>query len=196
MQTELPEIPSDFTSFSMRELVEWFNENAMTRDRVKSFRTLAVGVTRCKAMADQIEAQRQFERDTENMTDEELTRYAFGDLDPAEEERNHRERRAKRLIESNRPKTGAGSKKSAGITESWKDDETHKRRTTRNRVTVEYNGKTEEFRSVREAFELLGLPMEPHIRFRGKLKREGTKVFTHNGETFMFRVVYRKEEGE
>jgi len=46
-----------------------------------------------------------------------------------------------------------------------------------------------EYRSVRQAFEHLKLPLGRHINFRMKLKAAGNLTFEHDGKTFSFKVV-------
>lgn len=50
------------------------------------------------------------------------------------------------------------------------------------RLTV--NG--EQYRSVKQAFEQLGLPLEKHIRFRGLFNHDGVAVFEHAGKEYVF----------
>ena len=71
--------------------------------------------------------------------------------------------------------------RSAAIAASWADKDVAARRATRHRVVVDGKG---EFRSVREAFCRLGLPISKHIRFRMALKAAGALAF---GD-LMFRV--------
>ena len=68
------------------------------------------------------------------------------------------------------------AERSAAIARSWTDKTVAAKRATHNKVIV--NGKT--FRSVRAAFEDLGLPLGAHIKFRMDLKATGSKSFgTH-----------------
>lgn len=71
----------------------------------------------------------------------------------------------------------ASATRSAAIAASWTDADVAKARATRDAVQVT-DGKDGRwtFRSVREAFVRLGLPLGQHIRFRGQLKaaREAT----------------------
>ena len=64
--------------------------------------------------------------------------------------------------------------RSAAIAASWADKDVAARRATHHRVVVEGKG---EFKSVREAFAQLGLPMGKHIRFRMALKAAGALEF-------------------
>lgn len=53
------------------------------------------------------------------------------------------------------------------------------------RVTVNGNP----YRSVFVAFEMLGLPIGKHIKFRGKLKASADEVFEHDGKKYHFKIV-------
>lgn len=204
-----PEILSkeDFNGLSMKQLVEWFNENCAENEIVKSFRTLAVGVNRCSLLMERIDDQIAFEEETDHLTDaefESLMREQLGVNDP-ELATNIR----KSIDEATMP--GDDAVRAAGITQpqpkkerqkarsnsdgvatSWLQPETAKKRVTRNHVTVTYAGKTEEFASVRKAFSHLGLPDSKHIRFRGKLKKSGEEIFDNNGEKFIFKLLETK----
>lgn len=70
---------------------------------------------------------------------------------------------------------------SAAIAASWADKDVAARRAARHHVVVEGKG---EFKSVREAFSRLGLPISKHIRFRMALKAAGALEFGN----LMFRV--------
>ena len=62
---------------------------------------------------------------------------------------------------------------SEAITESWKNPEIAAKRATRNSVKADGI----EYRSVREAFRALRLPIAKHIPFRMALKAAGRAVF-------------------
>lgn len=79
----------------------------------------------------------------------------------------------------NAPK--ASTHRSAAIAASWADKDVAARRAARHHVVVEGKG---EFKSVREAFSRLGLPISKHIRFRMALKAAGALEFGN----LMFRV--------
>lgn len=71
---------------------------------------------------------------------------------------------------------------SKSISDSWKREDVAEARKTRHGVHVLYvdcNGEEhhEDYRSVKQAFEALGLPLGRHIKFRKELKAEGTKTF-------------------
>lgn len=66
------------------------------------------------------------------------------------------------------------AKRSRAIMESWNDLAVHTNRRQRSAVRVKTSeGKVFEFRSVRQAFLALGLPLSKHIRFRMELKAAG-----------------------
>ncbi len=66
------------------------------------------------------------------------------------------------------------AKRSAGVARSWTDVRVAAARAERHgvRVTTARGGE-DTFRSVREAFVALGLPLAGHIKFRGALKARG-----------------------
>lgn len=71
------------------------------------------------------------------------------------------------------PKDPAG--RAAAIAASWTNPATLAARTARHSVTfTDSSGAARSFRSVREAFEALSLPLGRHIAFRAKLKAAGT----------------------
>ena len=66
----------------------------------------------------------------------------------------------------------------AAIAESWKDKAVAARRAQRNGVRVKApNGGEGNYKSVREAFVILALPLGQHIKFRGNLKAAGAAEF-------------------
>lgn len=76
------------------------------------------------------------------------------------------------------------------IAESWKRQDVRDARVTRNAVVVAIDGKiiADPFRSVKQAFQALDLPLGVHIRFRMELKEAGTKEFEHNGVVYTFGI--------
>ncbi|MCX4170684.1 MULTISPECIES: hypothetical protein [Paraburkholderia] len=78
---------------------------------------------------------------------------------------------------------------SLAVAASWADAEVYAARLTRHGVTVTFNGKTTEHRSVREAFRHYRLPDAKHIRFRLGLKASGCEVFEHEGRMYAFTLV-------
>lgn len=71
------------------------------------------------------------------------------------------------------------------IKKSWADPKVAAARSERTHVKA--SGKM--FRSVKQAFEELGLPLEKHIRFRMQLKQVAEMTFNHEGRTIKFAVV-------
>lgn len=66
------------------------------------------------------------------------------------------------------------AKRSRAIMESWNDLAVHTKRRQRSAVRVKNaEGEVAEFRSVKQAFLALGLPLSKHIRFRMDLKAAG-----------------------
>lgn len=76
--------------------------------------------------------------------------------------------------------------RSAGISDSWNNPEVAEKRSRRDNVKVDGKG---EFRSVKQAFEHLGLPLNQHIKFRMELKEKGAMSFSHNGTAYKFKIV-------
>ena len=76
-------------------------------------------------------------------------------------------------------KRPAASSAAAGrIAESWQREDVRRARTTRHAVRVtSAEGLTATYRSVREAFVNLHLPLGQHIKFRMKLKAAGAAMF-------------------
>lgn len=83
-------------------------------------------------------------------------------------------------------KPSAASARSAKAHESWQDPDVAARRSQKDHVTVAGVG---EFRSVKQAFEELDLPMSQHGRFRLELKEKEKATFKDAiGHTFRFRI--------
>jgi hypothetical protein len=78
---------------------------------------------------------------------------------------------------------------SKGVAQSWTNAAVRVARTTKNGVTVTFNGETTEHRSVAEAFRVFRLPFEKHIKFRLGLKAAGTSVFESGGKMYAFALV-------
>lgn len=73
------------------------------------------------------------------------------------------------------PKRGAlPADHGAKIAASWENPEVYAARVTRNGVTFTTEKGTTTYKSVREAFEQLGLPLGRHIAFRKELKAAGS----------------------
>lgn len=78
---------------------------------------------------------------------------------------------------------------SEGIAISWANKDVRDARLTRNGVQVEFEGATQQFKSVREAFRHYRLPDSKHIRFRGALKAAKSMDFENNGKTYKFTII-------
>lgn len=92
----------------------------------------------------------------------------------------------KKVAKKAAKKNGAAADMSKAIAKSWKDPKVAKARAARHGVRVA--GK--EYRSVKEAFEKLRLPLGSHIAFRGKLKKAGKLDFeTDTGRKVGFAIV-------
>jgi len=76
--------------------------------------------------------------------------------------------------------------RSKAVAETWKDPLVAEARATRDNVMVVWNGKAEEFRSVRQAFVALELPLQQHIKFRGALKLWGKAKFEFQDVEYKF----------
>jgi hypothetical protein len=72
-----------------------------------------------------------------------------------------------------RVKAAPSKDRGEAIAQSWKDKKVAAARATRHNVKVE--DKT--YKSVREAFMVLALPLGQHIKFRGALKAAGRAEF-------------------
>lgn len=81
------------------------------------------------------------------------------------------------------PETEEHFRRSAGVKESWKDPSVHAKRVKRDNVSVVGVGI---YRSVREAFLKLKLPLNKHIKFRMELKDSGEKDFEFEGRVLTF----------
>lgn len=84
------------------------------------------------------------------------------------------------------PKAPANPDRGAAIAASWKDKTVAQARATRNGVRVKApNGGEGNYKSVREAFMILALPLGQHIKFRGNLKAAGAAEF----QGYKFKIV-------
>jgi len=77
------------------------------------------------------------------------------------------------------------SDRGAAIAASWKDPKVAAKRAERTHVKAS----DQIYRSVREAFEQLGLPLSKHIKFRMSLKEAHQMTFKHEGRSVTFCVV-------
>lgn len=78
----------------------------------------------------------------------------------------------------------------AGVAASWADPKVVEARLKRDGVFVKVgdSATATEYRSVRKAFEELGLPDSKHIRFRMKLKEARNADFEGNGTVYHFSI--------
>lgn len=75
-------------------------------------------------------------------------------------------------------KAASNPDRSAAIAASWKNTSVAARRSVRHAVRVtDPRGGQGSYKSVREAFLVLALPLGQHIRFRGQLKAAGVAEF-------------------
>lgn len=79
--------------------------------------------------------------------------------------------------------------RSKSVASSWKNPDVAASRAERTNISVAGTF----YRSVKEAFEKLGLPLGKHIKFRMELKAAGTKTFEHEGKKYNFKVVEQIE---
>lgn len=96
-------------------------------------------------------------------------------------DRKTAERRVSALLETTgKPvrKAAASSDRSAAIAASWTNKKVAAARATRHGVRVtDPRGGQGNYKSVREAFMVLALPIGQHIKFRGALKAAGKAEF-------------------
>lgn len=84
-----------------------------------------------------------------------------------------------------RSNKGSNSRSKA-VAKSWKDSDIAARRANKEHVVVAGQG---EFRSVKQAFENLGLPVGQHAKFRLELKEKRRATFRDDeGHKFSFRI--------
>jgi hypothetical protein len=120
-------------------------------------------------------------------------------------DRKTAERRVAALIETIKPvvETKAKAKpkapkvyktheeRSEAIAKSWLVPATKAKRVTRHSVdVVTPEGLRMGFRSTKEAFEVLELPLGQHIRFRGQLKASKAKQFTSTDGVYQFAIAH------
>lgn len=79
--------------------------------------------------------------------------------------------------------------RSKSVASSWKNPDVAASRAERTNISVAGTF----YRSVKEAFEKLGLPLGKHIKFRMELKAAGTKTFEYDGKKYNFKVVEQIE---
>jgi hypothetical protein len=110
-------------------------------------------------------------------------------------DRKTAERRVSELLATLKPAPKAVQEKkpavdrSAAIAASWTDKRVAAARATRHAVRVtDPRGGQGSYKSVREAFMVLALPLGQHIKFRGALKAAGKGEFSG----FKFKLVERQ----
>lgn len=175
----------DKPEHTARDLAEWYNANRGEADKampVYGYRTKAQTINACKQLMKGIDAQIEFEEETEGMTDEEVTAYFMGGLVKEDDE-------PKEKVKVERQPNERRASNADGISASWKDEKIKTARTTRNKVKVTWKDGSEVYRSAGSAFAALGLPDSKCIRFRLKLKASGVEVFEHAGEKYTFEIV-------
>jgi hypothetical protein len=79
--------------------------------------------------------------------------------------------------------------RSTAVAASWTNKAVAASRAVRTNVSVAGTV----YRSVREAFEQLKLPLGQHIKFRMELKAEGVKTFEHDGKKYNFKTIVQQE---
>lgn len=72
---------------------------------------------------------------------------------------------------------------------NWTVNEIREPRLTRHAVKVRRGRNVCDFQSVRQAFEVFGLKMSRHEKFRRELKANGTAVYSEGGMTLKFSIV-------
>lgn len=112
----------------------------------------------------------------------------FGSMSSALEERNDKKRG--QPDDSHIVSKFRGASNSAGVARSWLDSRVRSERLTRDGVVVFVDEKqVGVYRSVHAAFTALRLPIQFHIRFRVKLKAEGSRDIEHDGVKYTFKIV-------
>jgi hypothetical protein len=99
---------------------------------------------------------------------------------------------AKKVSKPKAPKVyKTHEERSEAIAKSWLVPATADARTTRHAVeVVTPEGLKMGFRSTKEAFETLELPLGQHIRFRGQLKASKAKQFTSTDGVYQFAIAH------
>jgi hypothetical protein len=82
---------------------------------------------------------------------------------------------------------------SKAVAATWKDPKVAEARSARDHVMVVWNGRGEEFRSVRQAFVALNLPLSQHIKFRGALKLWGKADFEFEDVMYKFFITEHRD---
>lgn len=176
------------------ELVAWYNTKA--EKPVKKFTDRETAERRCISLLVALNALEEQHKDNAAAAWEDLNvrpvvhaprQVAEPVIEESLDELTDEEFEAKVKEELNA--TPERKSNAAGIAASWNDAKVAEARLTRNGVIVEWNGKSEEFKSVRAAFLALNLPDSKHIRFRMKVKEAGSAVFPWTGVDYLFKLV-------
>lgn len=172
----------DFEAMSVTEMAKWFG--------VKKFADKKTAVKRCEAYREErileIKAEIEFIKNGEQGgDDQEAAEKSKGESAVKSAGESAGKSAGKKAAVSKKGENIGNAANSAGVAASWLDPSVAAKRATRNGVTV--NGA--EYRSVLAAFTELGLPINKHIVFRGKLKVELQKDFEHDGKVYTFKIV-------
>lgn len=92
---------------------------------------------------------------------------------------------AAKVAPKTKPVKKEATDRSAAIAKTWTDPKVAAKRAERTHVKA--SGTV--YRSVKEAFEQLGLPLSKHIKFRMQLKQVAELTFKHEGRQVTFKVV-------
>lgn len=196
--------PEDLNELKLSEMIAWFNANvAVETQKVKTFRTKTIAKNACIGLLERAEEQRLIDEKYGHLSDEEFANEMLKEIDEVSSAGKRDAFGKPSLIlpmsdevrKALAKEAGEKGANSASVKRSWQNDDIHNARTMRNHVYVTYpsHGQSvkEEFRSVREAFERLALPMSRHIRFRTQLKKIGAKCFEWDGDRYHFEVIER-----
>lgn len=164
------------------ELVKFYNEK--TGKDIKKFSSRAAGEKQCLSLfvasKSLFQDAKPVAQDEEAVLPAEAINTGRREPETAITGRRQAERRGAAAQPKAAPKAAQKQKvaadsadRSAAIAASWKNNETKEKRAARHHVHV--SGK--EYRSVKAAFEELGLPLSQHIKFRMLLKEKGTATF-------------------
>jgi len=206
---------SDLSGFAAADLKAFFNANCSVE--VKKFATRAKMEERVLALATELQADGKGGAVESTSTavavvktdSAEQNADAGEESDDAGEQEETPEEEAARLAAeahadanpeaqaAKRRDAEARSAQSAGVARSWLDADVRRTRLTRHGVSVAIKGDEETdgedtemgtYRSVAEAFRVIGLPFDKHIKFRLALKTSAQKVatFAHDGKQYEF----------
>lgn len=182
---------TNYNEMTIKQLVAAYNAMAAELDEntVLRFSTKAAGIKRCKQLEKRLAKPKPSVEQLEAVNPEasgarcphcgvKLTN-GYTEHDPSEGMKHEvRVYACMRCDKEFGPKIkGHSINRSAAIAQSWTDPEVKAKRSERHAVRV---GK-QEFRSVRQAFVELKLPLNEHIKFRMQLKAAGKlNAYGHN----------------